>query len=181
MQKRKYFFTFTSIKSHKIIVCPTKLGHRVWTDACDTIVVPLTDSSESGVRNRTILYDFDAEVCPLHFTVQLVSKVTRVIYSACRSLIKLVSDATKQISLFIFIFFSFAVIKSCLRFNDRAVWLINIMPRTLNRLHIRAATNSLALVPLSLCLCIEKPYILLFDLSPLFISDSKISGSQIVL
>ena len=78
MQKRKYFFTFTSIKSHKIIVCPTKLGHRVWTDACDTIVVPLTDSSESGVRNRTILHDLDADVCPLHFTVLLVNKLTLV-------------------------------------------------------------------------------------------------------
>ena len=40
-------------------MCPTKLGHRVWTDACGTIVVPLTDSSESGVRNRTLLHDFD--------------------------------------------------------------------------------------------------------------------------
>ena len=75
---------------------------------------------------------------------------------------------------------TFAVIKSCLRFNDRAIWLINIMPQTLNRLHIRAATNSLTLVPLYMWLCIEKPYILLFKLSPLCIHDSKISGSQIV-
>ena len=67
-----YFFPFLSIKSHKIILnikptCVLDSGHRDWNDARCT-AVSSTDSSESDVKNWTILPDFCTAIPPGEMT-----------------------------------------------------------------------------------------------------------------